>query len=429
MICIKNEHSTCADRDILDSASFYNSAQSSIRGGLASSGSERRESLRRPFIGRMAPDPESWKQTIGEMERRLDSKITAGLKTLQEGVFRLQSQAIRENNEMGKIRLADIDYIKKKCHIKVDRQNRRLELKFRHSNKIQEYMLLSRFLNKFFEKKFAATRPQLMCFNAPARDISLAGLQKSQFLDAQFTATNNCLNVKAKKNSVWYNEQGRFNQCVLLSRPVRSALFELHVRNLSFNSTNLEVLFLNQASYDFWKKRVKLDSNEGFRDVPSLARVDFDLRRSHPVASFCRDNRELQSLEMSIGGCQRLIERASVMCSVDRPNQAVRVCGLNTLSLAHLDLSEKKGPESAEMESPTEPVVEVVADAGDEDEWEDVSEESTDNTDAEQKIPGSLRAEMTRCAKEQSLYVALIVHNEHVEATLRFHELAEDKTE
>lgn len=431
MICVKRDHPKCADSDIFNLETFYNSAQSAIHGELASSGSERRELMRRPFIGHLTQNPSNWKQNIAEMETRLDSKIKAGLKAFQESVLRLQSQAIRENNHVQSMGLKDIDYIKKKCHIKVDREGRRLELKFRQSNKIREYLVLSRFLYLFFAKRFAASRAQLMRFRAPQNDISIQGFHQSPFLTASFSAPSRCLKITAKKNSVWQNEKGRFNQCLLLSKPIQSALFEVHVRNLSFKSTNLELLIMNQQSYDFWKKRVKLGTGEDFTDVPSLARVDFDLRRSHPIANFTREKRELRSMEMSIRGCRRLVERVSVMCAVDQHEQSVRISGLDTRPLANFDLSSKSQPKTAEnkdvIEAPVEIQVETDANTED-DEWEDISDESAEPTNTEEKFPEGLKTEMTKCVEGQSLFVALVLHNEHVQVTMRFHDFVEQKS-
>lgn len=427
IICVKNEHKLCPDRELLDLKSFYNSARDALRGAKETSASRLREDLRRPFIscqGNSEADPGGWKKHLGEMEARLDGKIRAGLRMFKEQVLQLQQDAVRENQEVEAMSHEKIDFIKKKCHIKVDLARRRLELKFRHSNKAQEYLVLSRFLHLFFEKRFAASRPQLMRFRKPQAPVSVEPFDASPFLEAKYLAASRCLTVAAKKNSVWRNKKGRFNQCLLVSKPVGSALFEVHVDNLSFNSPNLELLVLNQTAHAFWKKKVKLGSGEDFLDVPCLARADFDPRRRHPLAAFCRGKREIRSMEMSIRGCSRLVERVSTMCGIDAEGQRVSVWGLDTQELARFDLKAQSGPVASAPAEARGPV-EVVQAGEDDDEWEDVSEESAGAEDPGQKFSAKTRSEMTSCARDQALFLALLLHNEHVKVTLRFHEFAE----
>ena len=429
MICIKKQHKLCEDESILDIRTFCKAAEGKIKRDIVSRPGTLKQKLKVPFINTeireisvsRKEETETHEQEMKSLDQKLNQYIKIGLRKMQEQVFELQKQAMKENNQLEGMSLETIDYIKKKCHIKLDRENKKLELKFKNSNKIQEYLLLNKFLKFDFDLKFKTCREKLMKFQLCSEIKQFKDFTSSPFLTTNFEESSASLSVTALKNSHWRNKKGRFNQMVLFTKPVTSCLFEIHLQNLSYKSTNAEILVLNQCSFDYWSKRIKFNQEENFQEIPCLEKVDFDLRKSHPVAKICKENREIRSLEMSIGGCRRLAERASFIVNLNQKKAELFVWDMNTELLKKsclLSNSRAGNPQEPKMLSGLDVEVKSEIEEDDED-WEDVSTENEFQSEETQSLN---KTEMKKFEENQTLYLAMVLHNEFVKAKIRFHD-------
>jgi hypothetical protein len=401
---------------------FYDLVEKTLREQMTFSGYISKEKLRKSFFTH-ENEEEMRKSRILNMENNLDDIIRNRLKSIQETVLSLQQEAIKENTSIDELSLENIDYIKRKCHMKLDRKNKKLELKFKHSNKIQEYLLLSRFLHLFFDKQLKESRKDLMKFKESQKSVKKRPIDKSKNLDSKYFTSMDCISIYSKKNVIWKNENGHLNQMMMLSHPIESGLIELHVSNLNFNCTNLEILIMNRVSYDYWKKKVKFSSNENFDDVPCIAKIDFDLRKSHELVDYCKQEKETESMEMSINGCKRQIKSKSIIVHFEKKNQQVHIWNLNNNLLCSLNLKkENKGIIETQSKNEIQTIEE-----GDDDDWEDVTDVSFEEQDDQDKFSLGEKEKMTQYIKGEELFFGLLIHNEHIKADLRFHDFQQNE--
>ena len=422
VICIKRLHKNCQDEHIFGLEEFYESSKASLQRDVAQF-NNKREALKRPFIAvdaRKAGDfQKETKEDSNSLERLVDENIREGLKKMQKKVFLLQKEAMKESNEFANMTLKNIDYLKKKCNIKLDKKKKKIILTPKNSNKVQEFLILHEFLRSHFERKFAASRAKLLSFKRSSPKFKVDCFKHSKLLNAEFSAKHNTLKIKSKKNSLWRNKNGKMNQLLLLTKPIQSALVEVGIRNLNLASHNLEILILNQPSIDFWMKKLN-DSNELFREIPSLAKADFDLRKSHKLAEFCREGREKDSLEMSVNGCRKIVESCSLMSRIDKNEKCFHVWKINTQPLICKNLvptNKEKAPKKEEILTEKE---------DDDAEWEDISTDSSEEIESGHLSTLKV-AQMTQPTERQALFLALLFFNEHVQVDLKFHDFCEEK--
>ena len=432
--CVKQDHKICSDEEILDLRTFHKAADRKITSDLANKGGNSKKKLNQLFIDvnlitKERTDQKKKQEDIEIFENKLNKYIKLGLREMQEQVFDLQKQAVRENIQIESMSLEKIDYIKKKCHIKLNRENKTLELKFKNSNKIQEYLVLNKFLKYDFDAKFAASRDRLMKFK---NEISLPLFNNyitTPFLVSKYNEEAKYLQISSLKNSHWRNKKGRFNQMVLLTKPIESVLFEIHLENLNLNSANVEILFLNKYSFDFWNKRVKFNKEEDYQDVPSIAKVDFDLRKTHEVSEFCKENKEIRSFEMSINGCRRLIEKCSFICNLEQKSSLFHMWKLNSDLLKKIDLRETTNDNNIAVRNKLSvlDIDEVKSEnTENEDDWEDLTDSSTENELEDDNLNTENTIEMKKFIEKDSLFIGFLIHNEHVKMNIRFHEFKEE---
>ena len=258
----------------------------------------------------------------------------------------------------------------------------------------------------------------------------------SKYLRCTPIPADHRLNIQSKKNSVWKNAKGRFNQMVILTKPIKSLLLEVQLKYLNFASRNVEIVLLNDLGFDFWMKRIKNSNEEDFTDIPSITKLDFGLRNSNAIQKFCKEHFSVQSLEKSIQGCQRVIKECTLMCNIDRDQEQMVLLKPNTEVLDQRDLTPKNeikkigiafnfGGDSVKTQSIQDEEGDYISEK--DDEWEDISEESTDNEETYEKISPSERPQMMRTSSSDSYYLGFILLNEHVEISIRFHQFQWEK--
>jgi hypothetical protein len=429
MVCVKVLHKTCPDHSIIQLTHFYNSAQAKFSRDLyVQFGELSKRVLKKKFIDtEETSDTDQTEDSVHpKLEGDLDEIIRKGLRKMQEQVFRLQKEAIQESQEIDAMTLDKIDYIKKKCSIKLDRKEKTLVLKFKHSNKIQEYLTLNKFLKTHFEAKFQRNQSKLMKFGLRKRQMPESICVQSGFLNSLYSPSNRTLSFHRKKNTVWKNAKGSFKQMALINQSVSKGLMQVQVSHLNLASQNFQVFILNEFGFNFWIKRVKSTGEEDFKEVPCLARADFDLRVPSKVAKFCRQHKETLSLEKSVNGCQRTISECTFMVQIDQKAGHLEILKLDTESIDHFRFGREtetpaKTAELAEVES-------VVSENGDDEDdedadWEDVTEDSTENEEPTQKISSSERVKMQKYLPKENIYVGFLFSNEYVTLDIKFHTL------
>ena len=348
VLCVKKNHRKCSDQDLLTLGEFVlfsvqklqiEFKEQKLREDFPQSKSFIEFKEQKPIKRKSGSKKD--KQTQNKersLEEILDSRIKSSVKTLWKSFLKTEKEAITESHHLSDLRLERIDQLKKAFKINLDLENKILEVEPRNSNKIAKFSAVSKFLKHRFIRKFMGIRDELLEFRLRPIGCDLI----PNFLISSLLASKNieadklnpkAILVQAKVNQPWRNLNGDLKQLGMISLPVNKCLIQIEIRNLNFNSSNLEILLFNEKGFNYWSKKLKFADAQNFKDVPCIAKLELKISPGSKFGEVCEKSQQEKSLEMAINGCKRIVKKVGLFLQVDKSARQFSLKAMDTSTL------------------------------------------------------------------------------------------------
>lgn len=431
VLCIKCSHSSCPDDEILSIGQFIFGAVQSFQN--ITKNKLKNDSKNEDFLFFKAQKQYNATKVNEEkknFESLIDDKINFFIKKLRNNFLEIREDALKEKEIIQKIKLENIDDFRKFCNLSFDLKEKKLHVSVKNSNKISKFIAVSNFLKNDFTPKFYKTKNELLQFNLKQKTQQLSFISTSLLqTNTKISKFTEFYNDKLKS---WYNENGLIHQINLISIPLKKCSFIFEIENLNFKSNNMDILILNEKGYDFWSKKLKFNEKYNFQTLPCLGKFPFNLEQLSNFKYYCEDFPFKKSLEMSVKGCQKVLEKICVVVQLDLSDKSLLILKPNG------DVIEKIKIESSLPEQNKSDLISIKLDADENNEddeigqldndWEDISDsltnssfsKSTESEELEDELYTTKQArEWTQYNEKEPIYLGFHWHNEYLKTRIQ----------
>lgn len=262
------------------------------------------------------------------------------MRLLSNNFLETLNQAKKENQKIENLSLENLEKVKKHWTIDVNLATNEIQLTPKKTSKIVKFLGLSKYLKRAIFEKFADKRDQLISFRRRPTSSPLNQIITSSHLSYIKIEEHNALRIKGKPLTSWENKHGKVCQMTVINQEIGEMLLEMEIENLHVDSSNLELLLMNQECLDYWSKRLKFNKEEDFTDTPALGKISFDLRDQLPLAKYLEGSRRKTEMEYLINASQTVVERAKFILKFD--GRALELFGLSGELISKAELPNSK---------------------------------------------------------------------------------------